>query len=222
MKQKFLTISSKNMRWNWVQKILPIESKSNITKKENLLVPIERRNWIDIEPGKYSFYDYEVSKKVIYLLRHSQQMHREEDGAIHFCRIKENLQNPFPQSVHQSDGRWKTCLAAGGVKRRFQCCTDASGTIVHLRALQGHSGRNLIDPSSQDNVVLQNNFFQHVYHIGCTFNLHSIVSDELPICILSSRMRPILKRSMSSHFPKNLVLQRDRTTCQHAWRDCVR
>ena len=52
------------------------------------IVPIERRNWIDIEPGKYFFSEYEVSKKVTFLLRHSQQMHREEDGAIHFWRIK--------------------------------------------------------------------------------------------------------------------------------------
>ena len=39
------------------------------------IVPIERRNWIGIEPGKYSFSEYEVSKKVTFLLRHSQQMH---------------------------------------------------------------------------------------------------------------------------------------------------
>ena len=32
------------------------------------IVPIGRRNWIDIEPRKYSFSDYEVSKKVSYLL----------------------------------------------------------------------------------------------------------------------------------------------------------
>ena len=78
------------------------------------IVPIERRNWIDIEPGKYSFSEYEVSKKVTFLLRHSQQMHRDEDGAIHFWRIKENLQNQTPQSIHWSDDRWKACLAAGG------------------------------------------------------------------------------------------------------------
>ena len=29
------------------------------------IVPMERRNWIDIEPGKYSLSAYEVSKKVI-------------------------------------------------------------------------------------------------------------------------------------------------------------
>ena len=56
------------------------------------IVPIERRNWIDIEPGKHSLTASEVSKKVIHLLRHSQQAHREEDGAVHFWRIKENLQ----------------------------------------------------------------------------------------------------------------------------------
>ena len=39
-------------------------------------------------------------------------------------------------------------------KRRYQYCTDISGTIVYFRALQGHSGRNLIDPSLQDNVLI--------------------------------------------------------------------
>ena len=33
----------------------------------------------------------------------------------------------------------------GGHKKRFEYCVDSSGTILHLRALQGHSGRNLID-----------------------------------------------------------------------------
>ena len=62
-------------------------------------VPIERRNWIDIEPGKNSFSEYEVSKKVMYLLRHSQHVHREEDGAVQFWRIKENLQKYFLHSL---------------------------------------------------------------------------------------------------------------------------
>ena len=48
------------------------------------IVPMERRKWIDIEPGKHSLSEYEVSKKVIHLLRHSQQVHREDDGAVHF------------------------------------------------------------------------------------------------------------------------------------------
>ena len=69
--------------------------------------------------------------------------------------------------------------AGGGAKRRYQYCTDISGTIIYLGALQGHSGRNLIDPTLQDNVVIQSGFFQHIYHIGCAFNLHSMISSEL-------------------------------------------
>ena len=69
--------------------------------------------------------------------------------------------------------------AGGGAKRRFQCCTDDSGIIVYFRALQGHSGRSLSDPSLQDNMIIQSGFFQHNYHIGCAFNLHSIINNGL-------------------------------------------
>ena len=117
---------------------------------------------------------------MIHILRHSQQVQREDDGAVHFWRIKENLQNPFPHSPHWSDDRWKACLAAGGgAKRICQYCTDESGIIIYFRALQGHSGRNLIDPSLQDNVVIPNGFFQYIYNIGSGFNLHSIINSGL-------------------------------------------
>ena len=51
----------------------------------------------------------------------------------------------------------------GGRKKRFQYCTDPSGQeILYLRALQGHSGRNPINPSRQDNVLIPNNFFEYI------------------------------------------------------------
>ena len=64
-------------------------------------------------------------------------------------------------------------------EQKGQYCSDISGTILYLRALQGHSGRNLIDPLLQDNVIIQRGFFQHIYHIGCAFNLHSIINNGL-------------------------------------------
>ena len=73
----------------------------------------------------------------------------------------------------------KHAAAGGGAKRRYQYCTDVSRIIIYFRALQGHSGCNLIDPSLQDNVVIQRGFFQHIYHIGCAFNLHSIINNGL-------------------------------------------
>ena len=87
------------------------------------IVPIGRRKWIDIEPGKYSFSDNEVSKKVTYLLSHSQQVHREEDGAVRFWRMKENHQSQFPHFPCWSDDRWKACLAAGGGDKKGDSST---------------------------------------------------------------------------------------------------
>ena len=55
------------------------------------------------------------------------------------------------QSQHWSDEKWKSTMAKdGGNKKIFQYCTDPSGQEnLYLRALQGHSGRNLSDPSLQ-------------------------------------------------------------------------
>ena len=118
--------------------------------------PLCERKWIDFfEPSKQGLDSYDLSKKVINLLRHNQTLHREEDGAIEFCKIKFHLRNHHSQIQNWSDDRWKACLAAGrGSKRRYQYCSDNLGTILYLRALQGHSGSNLIDPTLQDNVVI--------------------------------------------------------------------
>ena len=64
----------------------------------------------------------------------------------------------------------------GGHKKRYQYCTDFSGDILYFRALQGHSGCNLIDPTLQDNVIIQRNFVQYIYNVGCAINLHSIIN----------------------------------------------
>ena len=144
------------------------------------IIPMNERKWIDIEPSEQSLAAYEVSRKVISLLRHIQTVQREEDGAIQFWRIKFHLRYQFSQIQHWPDERWKACLAAGGgSKRRYQYCSDNLGTIHYLRALQGHSGSNLIDPLLQDNVIIHRGLFHHIYHIGCAFNLHSIINNGM-------------------------------------------
>ena len=105
---------------------------------------------------------------------------RENDGAIEFWRMKDNLQKHFLYCYHWSDDKWKKTMARGGGNRkRYQYCTDSPGAILYLRALQGHSGRNLIDPTLQDNVVIPSDFFQYIYHVGCAINLHSIINSGL-------------------------------------------
>ena len=55
-------------------------------------------------------------------------------------------------------------------RKRYQYCSDSSGVILYLRALQGHSGRSLVDPTLQVNVVIPSNFCQCIYHVGCAIN----------------------------------------------------
>ena len=137
-------------------------------------LPIEERKWTDVEPEDYSPVAYQVSKQMSTLLRHGD-LPREEDGAIEFWRSKDYLGNDFVHSQHWSNEKWKSTMAkGGGNKKIFQYCTDPSGQeILYLQALQGHSGRNLLDPSLHDNVVIPNDFFEYIYHIGCAINLHS-------------------------------------------------
>ena len=142
-------------------------------------IPIGERIWTDVEPGEYSISDCEVSKKLIRLLRHGS-LPREDDGAIEFWRIKDNLQKHFPYCHHWSDEKWKKSMArGGGNKKRHQYCTDPSGAILYLRALQGHSGRSLIDPALQDTVIVPDGFFKYIYHVGCANTSHSIINSDL-------------------------------------------
>ena len=96
------------------------ESASSSTRT----IPVGERTWTDVEPGEYSLSDFEVSKKLIHLLRHGS-LPRENDGAIEFWRIKDNLQKYFPYCPHWSDSKWKKSMAGGGNKKIFQYCTDS-------------------------------------------------------------------------------------------------
>ena len=143
-------------------------------------IPLRERKWIDIEPSKQDLESYVLSKKVVNLLRHNQKLHREEDGAIQFYKIKFHLRDRHSQIQNWSDDRWKACLAAsGGSKRRYQYCSDNLGSIIYLLALQGHSGGNLIDPALQDNVLIGPGIFPYIYHVGSNFNLYSIIRNGL-------------------------------------------
>ena len=116
-----------------------------------------------------------MAKKLNTLLRHGELL-REEDGAIEFWRQKDDLPNKFEHSQYWSDDVWKSKMAGGGGnKKKVQYCTDPLGQeILYLRALQGHSGRNPIDPTLQDIVLIPNNFFEYIYHIGCAVNLQTV------------------------------------------------
>ena len=143
-------------------------------------IPLSERVWIDIVPSKQNFDSHNLSKKVINLFRHNQKLHREQDGAVQFYKIKFHLRDYSLPIQNWSDGRWLACLAAGGgPKRRYQYCSDHMGSIIYLRALQGHSGENIIDLAMQDHVLIAPGVFPYIYHVGSNFNISSILSNGL-------------------------------------------
>ena len=143
-------------------------------------IPFSERIWIDIVPSKQDFDSHNLSKKVINLLRHNQQVHREQDGAVQFYKIKFYLRDYSLSTQNWSDNRWLACLAAGGgPKRRYQYCSDSVGSIIYLRALQGHSGDSIIDLAMQDHVLISPGIFPYIYHVGSNFNISSILSNGL-------------------------------------------
>ena len=56
-------------------------------------IPLSERIWIDIVPSKQDVDSHNLSKKVINLLRHNQKVHREQDGAVQFYKIKFHLRD---------------------------------------------------------------------------------------------------------------------------------
>ena len=163
-------------------KVVAARSKAKAKPQQRELVdttttiPMHERRWIDIEPSEQTLAAYDVSKKVISLLRHNQTVHREEDGAIQYF-IFEIIPHKYSIGL-MSVGNlvWQEEVRKGDIS---QYCSDNSGTILYLRALQRHSGHNLIDPTLQDNVMIESGIFHRIYHIGCAFNLHSIINNGL-------------------------------------------
>ena len=103
----------------------------------------------------------------------------EKDGAIEFWRLKiifgTNLSTLNFGLMMNGRARWQEAEA---IRKDFN--TDPSGQeILYLRALQGHSGRNPIDPTLQDNVFILKDFFEYICHIGCAISLHSITNSGL-------------------------------------------
>ena len=163
--RKPMRCSSKMLRWKRMYLLLRAELRLNQNHKDVImsghpqeLYPSGKERGL-VEPTEYSPVAYPFWKQLSTLLRHGHLP--QEDGAIEFLECKDYLRNKFVRTQHWSDEMWKSRMTKGGWnKKRFQSFTDSSGGILYFRALQRHSGRNLIDPSLQDNVVVPEGFLQ--------------------------------------------------------------
>ena len=164
-----------------VAKSKPKQVSAPSSSSTSTTVPIHLRKWIDVEPGTQNSRSYEVAKKRNTLLRH-EPLPSEEDGAIESRRLKLEFASRFFNFplIGQFDHGKVTWKGVGGHKKRFQYSVDPHvDAILYLRAIQGHSGGNPIDPSLQDNVMVPNDFLKYIYHVENSHDLHSIISSGL-------------------------------------------
>ena len=129
-------------------------------------IPIHKRKWIDIEPTpeRYSTRCCHISKRMITLLRHEQDILRAEDGAVEFWRLKRDINAKFQISVRWSNNTWVNRLQRGGErKKRLQLCTNYTGSVLlSFWAIQGHSGKTTVVPSLLDNMLIPEDFFEFI------------------------------------------------------------
>ena len=115
---------------------------------------------------------------MIRLLRHDESVHREEDGAVRFDDVASIFRSEFGGTLHWSIRAWMSFLAkGGGQKKRFQYCSNPNSSehLLYFRAIQGHSGGTLVDPSLPNNVLLPDDFAEYICHVGNAHDMHSII-----------------------------------------------
>ena len=118
---------------------------------------------------------FKISKKMTRLFQHGD-LPREEDGAVEWKTLVLLFYGHSISWPSWSTRMWLHNLRRGGGKMIFQYCLDPSlteETILCIRAIQGHSGENTIDPTPQDRVTIRNDFAESIYHVGCSHDVHS-------------------------------------------------
>ena len=82
---------------------------------------------------------FSVSKSMTRILRH-RGLHREIDGATEWNRLLQTLCRYHYDAPRWTNRLWMDHLLKGSNKKRFQYCLNSDGSILYMRAVQGHSG----------------------------------------------------------------------------------
>ena len=114
-------------------------------------------------------------KKVTVFVRHRER-HREIDGAVHWSSLLMVLRRDFEREGARtfSDSPWLGYIHRGSNTPRFQCSANSNNHRLYVRAIQGHSGGDLIDPELLNHVAIPPRWKEYFYHVGSSFTVNSI------------------------------------------------
>ena len=150
----------------FLAKARPEQTSIPTTSSPTVTLPYLLRDWIDVEPGQYDKSCFEVSKKMIRLLRHDLSVLREEDGAVMFRSDSRLL------SIGQVEHGCIICQKEEDLRR------DSSIVWIHSLSIPSCT-RSLWRKTLRDNVLLPSDFVENIYHVGSSSDMHSIIQSGL-------------------------------------------
>ena len=182
--QKFLMMCLKNKSYNWRWRILHAGQRQKQNRKEGHLLAFHQGHSMNEKELDWywtrncSLVAYQVSKKVIHPLRISQKVRPEDDGAVHFWRIKEHLQSLFHKFLID--------LAIDG-NHAWKQEEDRKGDTSTVLMFQEKFFTSELFKDIQDAILLifhwrrmwwftADSSIMCIFHIGCVFNLHSVIN----------------------------------------------
>ena len=181
MKHKFLKISTKNMRLNWVQKDLHADPRQKQNHKEGNLLAIHQESFrwtqgigLILNPGKHSL-----------SLRSFEESNSSSSSftTIASRRGLENQRKSSESVPTNSSLVWRSMESMLGSREGERSKKEILHWWLRNTCLFPSSSMTFRTHSYWSfiayNVVTQSGFLQHICHIGCAFNLHSIINSGL-------------------------------------------
>ena len=162
---------------------------------------IHQRVWEDLPADEYrNGYKWEIRVSILVskLVRHEHSRERDTDGPSHWTFMSPKLIIRFQGDggSNFTDRDWINFTWKGSTKTRFQYCQNSCNRLLYIRAIQGHTGGELIPPEMLGHVLILHNLKEFVFHRGCSFNLTSILNAGL---IAGGRMVVKPDTQCSSH-----------------------
>ena len=184
--QQFLKICLKNKRYNWRWTILHADQRQKQNRKEENLPALPQEQFLlrkELGPMLNQGYIHslaEISKKLMHLLRHGQHVHREDDGAVQFWRIKKLFRNishivligliASGRKAWQEEEETRKYISTVLILQEQLCISELFKDIQEAILMTLHHRTMWLIP---------NNFFEYIYHVGCGINLHCIINSGL-------------------------------------------
>ena len=100
-----------------------------------------------------------ISRHLTKILRHGGR--HEADGTVRWDHVLTNMPSA-EQTQYWDKEEWIDALGRSAEKPRIEYCEDQNGTIIYIRAVQGHSHGARINPTVFSSTKIPLNWKEHL------------------------------------------------------------